>query len=128
MDGEDVVYVGEVGPEEKAGLLGSAGALLYPVQSPEPFGLVLAEAMTCGTPVAALRLGAVDEIVEHGVTGGVFDSLDEMVEGLSEAMELDRGRVRQRALERFGPDRMVDAHLEAYARLIETHDGVERIA
>ncbi|MEM7416505.1 MAG: glycosyltransferase family 4 protein [Gemmatimonadota bacterium] len=128
VDGVDVVYVGEVGAEEKAALLGSARALIYPVQTPEPFGLVLAEAMTCGTPSAALGIGAVDEIVEHGVTGGVFDSLDQLVEGLPAVMELDRGRVRERALERFGPDRMVDAHLEAYARLAETSDDVERIA
>ena len=128
VDGERVVYAGEVGPEEKVALLGSARALLYPIREGEPFGLVLVEAMACGTPVAALRLGAVEEIVEPGVTGGVFASLDDLVEGLPGVLELDRARVRARALERFGPDRMVDAHLGVYARLIAQRDGVERIA
>jgi glycosyltransferase involved in cell wall biosynthesis len=117
VDGSRVVYAGEVGAAEKASLLGRARALLYPVQVAEPFGLVLAEAMACGTPVAALGLGAVPELVEDGVTGGVFDSIDALVAGLPRVLGLDRGRVRQRALERFGPDRHVDAHVALYRRL-----------
>lgn len=128
VDGSRVVYAGEVGPVDKASLLGGARALLYPVQASEPFGLVMVEAMTCGTPVAALRRGAVDEIVEDGVTGGVFESLDDLVEGLPTVMALDRAAVRARALERFGPDRMVAAHLDVYAHAIEQHDDFERIA
>jgi glycosyltransferase involved in cell wall biosynthesis len=121
VDGTRVVYVGELGPAEKVSLLGRARALLYPLQAGEPFGLVLAEAMACGTPVAALRLGAVPEIVEDGVTGGVFGTLDELVAGLPGVLALDRTRVRSRAVERFGTERMVDAHLQLYSAFAGAH-------
>jgi glycosyltransferase involved in cell wall biosynthesis len=92
VDGEQVRYVGELGTAKKVQLLAQAGALLYPVQVGEPFGLVLAEAMACGTPVAALNKGAVWELVN-------------------------------RAVERFGPRRMVEAHLEVYSRLASERSG-----
>ncbi|MDH3207124.1 MAG: glycosyltransferase family 4 protein [Gemmatimonadota bacterium] len=117
VDGDMVVYAGEVGGAEKASLLSRARALLYPVQASEPFGLVMVEAIACGTPVAALRRGAVAEILEEGITGGVFDSLDDLVEGLPSVLSLDRGRVRDRAVERFGADCMVRKHVEVYSRL-----------
>ncbi|HEY6506780.1 MAG TPA: glycosyltransferase, partial [Vicinamibacterales bacterium] len=117
VDGTRVQYVGEVGPADKAALLGGARALLYPVQAAEPFGLVLMEAMACGTPVAALDRGAVSELVERGVTGGVFPSLDALVSGLPSVMALSRGRVRTAALERYGVDRMVGAYEAVYRRL-----------
>jgi glycosyltransferase involved in cell wall biosynthesis len=126
VDGTQVVYAGELGLPEKASLLARARALLYPLQSSEPFGLVLAEAMACGTPVAALRRGAVSEIIEDGVTGGVFDTLDDLVEGLPSVLALDRGRVRSRAVERFGTDRMVAAHVETYALLVGERAGAPR--
>ena len=119
VDGNRVVYRGEVDPAARAEVLGGARALLYPVQAEEPFGLVLAEAMTCGTPVAALDRGAVGELVDEGTTGGVFDNLDDMVAGLPRIVALDRGRVRARALERFHPDRMVEGYVEIYAGLAE---------
>lgn len=117
VDGDRVVYRDEVDPAGKAILLGGARAVLYPVQADEPFGLVLAEAMACGTPVAALNRGAVSELVDEGVTGGVFDSLDHLVAGLSGVAALDRARVRGRAVERFHPDRMVEEYAAIYARL-----------
>jgi glycosyltransferase involved in cell wall biosynthesis len=117
VDQDQIVYAGEVGHLEKTVLLGGARALLYPVQSGEPFGLVMAEAMACGTPVAALDRGAVREVVDDGATGCVFDSLDALVEGLPRVLKLDRGRVRARAVERFNPDRMIDAYEGVYARL-----------
>ena len=98
-------------------MLGGARALLYPIQSGESFGLVLAEANACGTPVAALDCGAVREIVDDGVTGRVFGSLDALVDGVPEVLALDRARVRARAMERFGADRMVDAYVEVYRAL-----------
>ena len=121
VDGDRIVYAGELGMKEKAELLAASRALLYPVQSAEPFGLVMAEAMACGTPVAALRRGAVEELVDHGVTGGVFATTDELLEGLPSVLAIDREAVRARAVERFGPDRMVDAHCAAYARLLAAH-------
>lgn len=117
VDQHEIVYVGEVGHAEKAVLLGGARALLYPVQAGEPFGLVLAEAMTCGTPVAALDRGAVREIVDDGRTGRVFDSLDALVDGLPSVLALDRARVRAQAVDRFSSDRMVDAYVAVYAQL-----------
>ncbi len=117
VDGGRVVYRGEVDPSARAELLGGARALLYPVQADEPFGLVLAEAMTCGTPVAALDRGAVGELVDEGITGGVFDHLEALVTGLAHIVALDRKRVRRRALERFHPDRMAAEHAAIYARL-----------
>jgi glycosyltransferase involved in cell wall biosynthesis len=98
-------------------LLGGARALLYPVQSGESFGLVLAEAAACGTPVVAWRRGAVDEIVEDGVTGVIADSLDDFVAGIPRALALDRAVVHARATARFGVARMVDEYAALYTRL-----------
>ncbi len=117
VDGSRVVYVGEVDAAAKVALLGGARALIYPVRSPEPFGLVLAEAMACGTPVAALNRGAVAELVDEGITGMVFESLDTLVTGLPKVLALDRSLVRARAAERFDIDRMVDAYVDVYRSL-----------
>ena len=117
----EIVYVGEVDRAAAARLLGGARALLYPVQAGEPFGLVLAEAASCGTPVAALDRGAVREIVDDGITGGVFENLDALVAGLPQVLALDRRQVRARAVERFGVERMVDAYVDVYSRLIAAH-------
>ena len=89
------------------------------MQTGEPFGLVLTEAMACGTPVAALDRGAVREIVEQGVTGGIFSSLDDLVSGLPDVIALDRSRVRTRAVERFGLERMIDEYISVYERLAD---------
>lgn len=118
VDGERVVYAGEVDHAGKVALLGGARALVYPVQEGEPFGLVLAEAMACGTPVAALDRGAVGEIVDDGVTGGVFDTVEELVAGIPRVIALDRLRVRRTAVERFDVERMVDGYLDVYSRLL----------
>jgi len=117
VDGTQVVYAGEVDHARKVALLGGARALLYPVQLGEPFGLVLAEAMACGTPVAALDRGAVREVVDDGVTGRIFGDLDAMVAGLPEVFALDRARVRARAVERFGIDRMATEYIAVYERV-----------
>jgi glycosyltransferase involved in cell wall biosynthesis len=117
VDGRQIEYIGEVDHAGKVAVLGGARALLYPVQSGEPFGLVLAEAMVCGTPVAALNRGAVSELVQHDVTGGVFGSLDELVEGLPRVLALDRVRVRDVSVRQFGVERMVDGYVEAFMRV-----------
>lgn len=117
VDGARVRYVGELGHDEKVALLAEARALLYPVQSAEPFGLVLTEAMACGTPVAAFARGAANEIVEPGVTGGLFDGADALVAALPGVMALDRATIRARAAARFGADRMVDAYVALYQQL-----------
>jgi glycosyltransferase involved in cell wall biosynthesis len=123
VDGRHIVYVGEADFDAKVKLFGGARALLYPIQAREPFGLVLAEAMACGTPVAALDRGAVSEVVEQGVTGMIFDDLEQMAHGLPRVFNLDRHRVRQRAVQRFGVARMVDEYLGVYARIVESRRG-----
>jgi glycosyltransferase involved in cell wall biosynthesis len=118
VDGRLIVYHGEADYPAKVKLYGGARALLYPIQAREPFGLVLAEAMACGTPVAALDRGAVREIVDDGVTGLVFENLEQMANELPRVFDLDRRRVRQRAVERFGIDRMVHEYVAVYERLV----------
>jgi glycosyltransferase involved in cell wall biosynthesis len=121
VDGRNVVYVGEADFDAKVRLYGGARALLYPIQTREPFGLVLAEAMACGTPVAALDKGAVREVVDEGVTGMVFENLEEMAGELSRVFDLDRRRVRGHAVARFGVCRMVDGYIGVYDRIVEAH-------
>jgi len=118
VDGAHVIYAGEVDHAAKVALLGGARALLYPVQIDEPFGLVLAEAALCGTPVAALDRGAVGELVVEGVTGCRFPSLDALVHGLPGVLALDRARVRAAAEGLFSADRMVDRYVDVYRALI----------
>ena len=117
VDGTQIVYSGEADYAAKVKLYGGARALLYPVQAPEPFGLVLAEAMACGTPVAALDRGAVREIVDDGVTGIVFDDLEQMVDGLPRVLRARspaRARARGRAVRRRADGRRVRRGLPAH--------------
>jgi len=123
VDGRHIVYVGEADHAAKDKLYGGARALLYPIQAREPFGLVLAEAMACGTPVAALDRGAVREIVDDGMTGIVFGDLEQMVNDLSRVFDLDRRRVRERAVARFGIARMVDEYIRVYRQLLSSARG-----
>jgi glycosyltransferase involved in cell wall biosynthesis len=125
VDGTQIVYAGEVGHADKVALLGGAQALVYPVQAAEPFGLVLVEAMACGTPVAALDRGAVREIVDEGLSGGIFPSLDDLVAGLPAVTSLDRVLVRDRAEARFGLPRMIDAYVAVYSRLAAGERGAD---
>jgi glycosyltransferase involved in cell wall biosynthesis len=112
-----VRYVGRVSPEERDLLLSGAAALLYPIQHPEPFGLVVVEALACGTPVLATALGAVPELVEPGVTGYLGTTAAELTALVGAALALDRGRVRERARARFDVRAMIGAHEALYARV-----------
>ena len=123
VDGRHIVYYGEADFAAKVKLYGGARALLYPIQAREPFGLVLAEAMACGTPVAALDRGAVREVVDEGVTGMVFNDLEQMINDLPRVFDLDRRSVREQAVARFGVARMVDGYSAVYTRLVEAYRG-----
>ena len=117
--GNEVQYVGEVDEPAKFELLGQAVAMLNPIQWPEPFGLVMIEALACGTPVVATSAGSVPEIIDDGVTGYVGDELEGLAEALSRAAQLDRGACRKAAETRFSTERMVAEHLELYNDLID---------
>jgi len=113
----NVEYIGEIDERRKAGLLGNAKALLFPIDWPEPFGLVMIEAMACGTPVIAFKTGSVPEIIEDGVTGFVVNSVDQAIEAFCHLPELDRGRIRATFERRFTVERMADEYLEIYRQL-----------
>jgi glycosyltransferase involved in cell wall biosynthesis len=119
VDGERIRWVGRVGPQERNRLLASATALVFPLTYPEPFGLVLLEAMACGTPVLATALGAAQEIVEEGVTGFTAPSWEGLAELVPAAAALDRATVRRTAAARFDAERMIDGHEALYRRIAE---------
>jgi glycosyltransferase involved in cell wall biosynthesis len=118
LDGHLVECVGEVGDADKQELLANARALLFPIDWPEPFGLVLIEAMACGTPVIAYRCGSVPEIVDDGVTGFVVDDLRAATEAVLKDRDLDRRLSRRRFEERFNATRMAQEYVTIYQRLI----------
>lgn len=119
VDGRSAEYVGYVSGTERDRLLGGARALLYPLQEPEPFGLVLAEAMMCGTPVVATSLGAVPEIVDEGATGYCTDpSADDFARQIPRAFALDRRRVRETAAHRFSAERMARQYASVYDQVL----------
>jgi len=109
-----VEFIGEICDREKGAFLGDAMALLFPIDWPEPFGLALIEAMANGTPVIAFGRGSVPEIVDHGVTGLIVDSVDEAVAAVPRAKALDRVAIRRRFEERFSVERMARDYLALY--------------
>jgi glycosyltransferase involved in cell wall biosynthesis len=113
-----VRFVGEVADEEKGSFLGRARALLFPVDWPEPFGLVMAEALACGTPVIAFRRGAVAEVIEHGVTGFVVDNVDEAVDALARIDTISRRACRDAFERRFSAARMTREYVDVYERVL----------
>jgi glycosyltransferase involved in cell wall biosynthesis len=118
VDGRLIRYVGQVNDKQKNALLGGARVFLMPISWEEPFGIVMAEAMACGTPVIGFRRGAVPEVVTDGETGFVVDGLDEMVDSLTKVSVIDRGAVRQRAENYFSDERICDAYLTVYRRIV----------
>lgn len=111
-------FIGEIGERDKSEFLGNASALLFPIDWPEPFGLVLIEAMACGTPVIAWNRGAVAEIVEDGVTGFVVNSPEEALAAIGRAKSLNRLRIRHICERRFSAAAMAKRYLDVYARLV----------
>jgi glycosyltransferase involved in cell wall biosynthesis len=128
LDGESVSYVGAVGPEERDRLLGGAAALLHPIRFDEPFGLSVVEAMACGTPVVAFRRGAMPEVIRHGVTGFLVESVEEAVAAVARLGELERPACRRWVGERFSQRRMVHDYLEVYERILSGESKAGRVA
>jgi glycosyltransferase involved in cell wall biosynthesis len=117
LDGPHVEYLGEAGDQEKDALLGQAHALLFPIDWPEPFGLVMIEALACGTPVVAYRCGSVPEVLEDGVSGFVVDTMDEAVRAVERVPTLSRRRCREAFEHRFTARRMAGEYVALYEYL-----------
>jgi glycosyltransferase involved in cell wall biosynthesis len=125
LEGTAVELIGQVGGKQKDDFLGNAAALLFPISWPEPFGLVMPEAMACGTPVLALRAGSVPEIITDGVTGFIRDTEDELVEAVAHIKEIDRARCRAEVERRFTAQVMTDNYLNVYEQLLAQCDVKE---
>jgi glycosyltransferase involved in cell wall biosynthesis len=119
IDADRIRYHGVVGGSERLAALGRARALLHLINFDEPFGLSVIEAMACGTPVIALRRGSMAELIEDGVTGFLIDHVDQAAAAIDAAGTLDRASVRRVAQARFGIDRMADAYLDLYRRILD---------
>lgn len=123
LDGKNYKMIGEVDLSEKNDLLRNAAATLFPIQWAEPFGLVMIESMACGTPVIAFKNGSVPEVIDHGVSGLIVNTYDEMVQAIRDIDHLHRETVYECAVKRFTVDRMVDNYVTLYQQLIDSHQG-----
>jgi glycosyltransferase involved in cell wall biosynthesis len=122
LDQPGIEFLGEVDEPGKIRLMAGAVALLFPIAWPEPFGLVMTEAMACGTPVIATPRGSVLEVIDEGITGTMVRNMHEAVEAVSRVASFDRRRVRQRFEERFDVSHMAEAYLGVYDELIMAGD------
>jgi len=120
LTGADVEFIGEIGEHQKSEFLGNAAALLFPIAWREPFGLVMIEAMACGTPVVAFNNGSVPEVLEDGVTGFIVRSEAEAVDALRNIRALDRNRIRAEFDSRFTAQHMAQNYLKLYSRLMKS--------
>jgi len=118
LDDPLIEYVGEIGDAEKSAFLGGALALLFPIDWPEPFGLVMIESFACGTPVVAWNCGSVPEVVEHGKTGFIVSTDSEAIAALDLVSALDRGSVRAAFERRFTAESMASSYLQVYSALL----------
>ncbi|MBV8910616.1 MAG: glycosyltransferase family 4 protein, partial [Gammaproteobacteria bacterium] len=114
-----IEFIGEIGDDRKADFLGNALALLFPIDWPEPFGLVMIEAMACGTPVIAWNRGSVPEVIEHGISGYIVNSEEEARQAIARVPSLDRRVVRRAFERRFTAQTMARGYIELYRRLLE---------
>jgi glycosyltransferase involved in cell wall biosynthesis len=122
-----VEFVGEISEQQKADFVGKSRALLFPIDWPEPFGLVMIEAMACGTPVIAIDRGSVREVIEDGVSGFVVNDVEGAIAATRRVGELDRARVRRAFEERFSAGRMAREYVEIYERLLLERSRERRI-
>ncbi|HEX9721551.1 MAG TPA: glycosyltransferase family 4 protein [Ramlibacter sp.] len=119
LDDPLVTFVGEIGEKAKNDFIGNARALLMPIDWPEPFGLVMIEAMACGTPVIAYRHGSVPEIIDHGVTGFIVSNQEQAIAAAKDIDRIDRGRCRQVFEQRFAARVMARHYLDVYRQLVD---------
>jgi glycosyltransferase involved in cell wall biosynthesis len=126
LSGTDVEFVGEICEADKADFLGNAAALLFPIDWPEPFGMVMIEAMACGTPVIAFNRGSVPELVDDGVTGFIVESGEEAIDAVHRISSIDRRECRARFEQRFTARRMCEHYVAAYERRISENKRAAR--
>jgi glycosyltransferase involved in cell wall biosynthesis len=127
LDSPGVEFIGEIGEAEKSEFLGNACALLFPISWPEPFGLVMIEAMACGTPVIAFNQGAVPEIVRHGLTGFIVETVQEAVKAVPRLAAIDRATVRATFERYFSVEVMAANYEAAYARVLAGERDVRKL-
>jgi glycosyltransferase involved in cell wall biosynthesis len=118
IDSPGIEFIGEINEREKTKFLGETAALLFPVDWPEPLGLVMIEAMVCGTPVLEFRCGSIPEVIDDGITGKLVDCEEEAVAALPEILSYDRRAIRQRFEERFTSARMAKDYVSTYRKLL----------
>jgi len=115
---DQIQYIGHAGPEKRNKLLGKAAALLHPINFNEPFGMSVAEAMMCGTPVIAFNKGSMPELIQPGKTGYLINTIDEAVEAVSSLNNIQRGDCREWAKSKFSSNKMVDDYFELYKKVL----------
>jgi glycosyltransferase involved in cell wall biosynthesis len=115
---ERIQYIGPVNDQQKNDFLGQSAAFLMPIQWNEPFGIVMAEAMACGTPVVGFPFGSVPEVVDHGITGYLCKDTDDMVNSVSTIYSIDRKKVREEAIKRFSDTVIVSAYIDLYKTML----------
>jgi glycosyltransferase involved in cell wall biosynthesis len=123
-----IEFIGEITDDQKSAFLGNARALLFPIDWPEPFGLVMIESLACGTPIVAFRGGSVDEVVDHGVTGFVVDDLTQAIDATTRTHTLDRRACRDAFTRRFSSARMASAYVRLYRQLTSSAAGAGIVA
>jgi glycosyltransferase involved in cell wall biosynthesis len=123
LDHPLITFVGEIGHQDKSDFLGGARALLFPIDWPEPFGLVMIEALACGTPVLAFRGGSVDEVIDEGVTGFIVDHIEEAIEAALRIHTIDRSACRRSFEQRFTAERMTARYLRLYQAALRNQPG-----
>lgn len=115
---DQIIYVGQAGPEKRKELLGNAAALLHPINFNEPFGMSVAEAMLCGTPVIAFNRGSMPELINHEQTGFLVNTVDEAVSAVSDLAKINRANCRDWAMSKFSSQKMVDDYFEVYKKIL----------
>jgi glycosyltransferase involved in cell wall biosynthesis len=123
LDGPHVEFIGEVGGHDRDALLANAAAMVFPIRWPEPFGLVMVEALACGTPVLALRAGSVPEVIDDGRTGFICETDDELVSAIKRIPEINRAHCRAEVERRFSPTAMAEAYERVYTALVTDRES-----
>jgi mannose-6-phosphate isomerase-like protein (cupin superfamily) len=119
LNGDDITYVGSVGPERRDTLLQEASALLHPINFSEPFGLSVVEAMACGTPVIAFNRGSMPELIRDGLNGYLVETVEQAIDAVKKIHEIDRSACREFVKKSFSVERMVDDYIKVYDRILD---------